>query len=190
LSAKSETIFELLSAIIAGRQTDGPAIIRDHYPFVSPAASDRKYTLLQMMKVFMRDGFIDRYSGEQLVFPPVLRLISNTFPKEFPFHPNWKMNECHIAYWELFPTIDHIVPVARGGQDIESNWIATSMLRNSAKANWTLEELGWKLLPEGDTNIWDGLTASFLRYANQHPELLANPFASKWCKAARLIKSG
>lgn len=51
------------------------------------------------------------------------------------------MSECHIVYWELFPTIDHIVPVARGGRNSEENWVSTSMLRNSAKFNGTLEEL-------------------------------------------------
>ncbi|MFF0818704.1 HNH endonuclease [Rhodococcus sp. NPDC003318] len=52
------------------------------------------------------------------------------------------MSQTHFAYWELFPTIDHIVPVTRGGADDESNWVTTSMLRNSAKAHWTLDELG------------------------------------------------
>lgn len=24
---------------------------------------------------------------------------------------NWKMSECHLAYWHLLPTIDHIIPI-------------------------------------------------------------------------------
>jgi hypothetical protein len=78
---------------------------------------------------------VDRYSGLPLVFPGVLRLLSRLLPQEFPFHPNWKMAETHPAYWELFPTIDHVLPVSRGGVDSDVNWVTTSMLRNAAKAN-------------------------------------------------------
>ena len=67
------------------------------------------------------------------------------------------MSETHMIYWELFPTVDHVVPIARGGGDDESNWVTTSMLHNSAKSNWKLEELGWQLLPAGDIEQWDGL---------------------------------
>jgi hypothetical protein len=114
---------------------------------------------VQALRVFVRDGFIDRYSGNRLLFPPVLRLLSVMLPDAFPFHCNWKMNKTHPAYWELFPTLDHIVPVARGGPDHEDNLVSTSMLRNSAKANLTLEELGWSINPPGDMNQWDGMLA-------------------------------
>lgn len=83
------------------------------------------------MQSFVRDGFIDRYSGRHLVFPGTLRVLSTLFPEDFPFHPNWKTQFTHPAFWELFPTIDHIVPVARGGLDVPENWVTTSQLRNS-----------------------------------------------------------
>jgi len=63
-----------------------------------------------MTRIFARDGFIDRYRGSRLIFPPVLRLLSLYLPKEFPYHKNGKMTEGHMAYWELFPTVDHVVP--------------------------------------------------------------------------------
>ncbi|WP_274542836.1 hypothetical protein [Rhodococcus opacus] len=31
------------------------------------------------------------------------------------------------------------------------------MLRNSAKAHWTLDELGWSLVAAGASTAWDGL---------------------------------
>jgi hypothetical protein len=43
-----------------------------------------------------------------------------------------------MVYWELFPTLDHVVQVARGGQDEDKDWIKTSMVLNSAKSNWTI----------------------------------------------------
>lgn len=96
-------------------------ILRTEYPFNPVTPESRQYTEVQSLHVFRRDGFIDRYSGQRLVFPGVLRLLSRLLPKEFPYHPNWKMAETHPGFWELFPTIDHVLPIARGGPDTEGN---------------------------------------------------------------------
>jgi len=119
--------------------------------------AERGYGKVTCTRIFIRDGFIDRYSGTRLIFPGVLRVLSKLLRTDFPFHPNWKMSATHPAYWELFPTIDHVVPVTRGGVYDESNWVTTSQLRNSAKGLWTLDELGWELYPPGDYASWNGL---------------------------------
>ena len=77
-----------------------------------------------------------------------------------------------MIYWELFPTVDHIIPVARGGKDDESNWATTSMIKNSAKSNWTIDELDWKLYERGSLNDWDGLTELFLELTENKPKYL------------------
>ncbi|MFZ1427770.1 MAG: hypothetical protein WAS21_13460 [Geminicoccaceae bacterium] len=48
--------------------------------------------------MFTRDGFVDRYSGERLVFPGTLRLLAKLLPNEFPFHSNWRTDACHFAF--------------------------------------------------------------------------------------------
>jgi 5-methylcytosine-specific restriction endonuclease McrA len=170
-------------ALAKGELEGAKRIIEVEYPYKPLNLSSRKYIEYQATKIFARDGFIDRYSGKRLVFPPVLRLLSALMPEVFPFQKNWKMTECHIAYWQLSPTIDHIVPIARGGEDKEKNWITTSMLRNNAKSNWLLEELGWKLYPPGELTDWDGLIHWFMEYAENHPEILNIPYIYKWHKA-------
>lgn len=170
------------SDIMAAKQ-----IVKSDYPFepVKPVDSgSRKYNETVKTKVFLRDGFTDRYSGESLVFPPVLRLLSNLMPDEIPYHPHWKMSECHYTFWELYPTIDHVVPVARGGVNEDSNWVCTSQLKNSIKSNWTLDELGWELHPSGDLNDWDGLINWFLKYTETNPELFEDQYLRSWHKAA------
>ncbi|MCY1257589.1 hypothetical protein D9M68_82000 [compost metagenome] len=142
-----------------------------------------------MTKVFLRDGFIDRYRGTRLVFPPVLRLLSHYLPGVFPYHKNWKMDKCHPAYWQLLATIDHVIPIARGGSDDETNCACCSMLTNSIKANWTLEELQWTLHPQGDLSEWDGMMRWFLDQVHQHPALLeegpAASYLNRWYGPAR-----
>ncbi|RLA39698.1 MAG: HNH endonuclease [Gammaproteobacteria bacterium] len=165
------------------------SIIATKYPHQEVSNAGRKYTELQSTEIFIRDGFIDRFSGEKLIFPPVLRLLSREIPEEFPFHQNWKMSECHIAYWKLFPTVDHLIPVARGGPDEASNWVTTSMVLNSAKSNWLVEELNWTLHSPGKSSSWDGLLPWYLAYANAHQEILENSYLKRWYKAAIRAKN-
>jgi len=90
------------------------------------------------------------------------------------------MTETHTVYWELFPTIDHLIPIARGGQDLESNWVTTSMIRNSAKSNWTLEELNWKLHDSGQLNEWNGLINCFLDLSDKNSLYEKDSYISAW----------
>lgn len=156
------------------------------YPFVSIAPGKRKFRQLPYTRVFIRDGFIDRYSGEQLVFPPVLRLLSHALPEQFPYHSNWKMEVTHPAYWQLSATVDHLVPIAASGADDPSNWVTTSMAHNSAKMNWTLAELRWELKPPGDFRKWDGLLNWSLRYAERHPDAVSDNGVRAWLRAGSI----
>ena len=175
-------------AALANRQMgEAAAILRTRYPFEPFSNAGRRCSLVQCMTVFVRDGFVDRYSGRRLVFPGTLRLLAQLLPGDFPFHSNWRTDACHFAFWELFPTIDHVVPVSRGGADTERNWVPTSMLRNAAKANFTLEELGWGLCPPGDPGDWDGLTSWFLVQAEEDPAILGDAYLRRWRTAAQAV---
>ena len=61
------------------------------------------------------------------------------------------------------------------------------MARNSAKMNWTLDELGWTLHPPGDVRKWDGMMNWFLEYAEAHPEVLPSGSIRQWHRAAELV---
>lgn len=60
------------------------------------------------------------------------------------------------------------------------------MARNSAKMNWTLDELGWTLHPPGDMQEWDGLLHWFLEYTVAHPETVTSNLIKQWQRAAKL----
>jgi len=87
------------------------------YAFASVTATPRTWTASQAVLLFRRDGYVDRYSGSCLVFPGALLVLSEVLPVQFPYHPNWKSSATHSAYYELYPTVDHVVPVTRGGLD-------------------------------------------------------------------------
>lgn len=171
--------------ILTESKEDAIYFINEEYKFDNIDVKVRKYTEKQKIKIFFRDGFIDRYNGNQLLNPGVLKVFSVYYPKEFPYHKNWKMDETHRAYWELLPTIDHIKPISIGGEDSEYNLVTTSMINNSIKSNWTLKELGWKLIDEGNIKEWDGLTGTFVKIVEKDKELLKDNYIAKWYRLSK-----
>jgi hypothetical protein len=164
--------------------------LQREYPFSPALATKRRFRPLDYVRTFARDGFVDRYSGDRLVFLPALRLLSAALVEAFPFHANWKSSVTHPAYWEIGATIDHVLPVIKGGADEPDNWVTTSMARNSAKMNWTLAELGWQLHPPGTFAEWDGLLRWCLTYANNHPEFVTDPGLRRWIQAGSRMLEG
>jgi len=99
----------------------------------------RSFSKFDRTRVFLRDGFLDRYSGDRLFFPPVLEVISASIPEDFPLHPSTKMSNSHVAHWELYASVDHVVPVARSGTHEIDNWVTTSFMHNLIKSHWSVE---------------------------------------------------
>ena len=50
-------------------------IARAEYPYTTLAGTRATFPPSEALAVFLRDGFIDRYSGHRLVFPAALRLV-------------------------------------------------------------------------------------------------------------------
>jgi hypothetical protein len=182
---RADIIAKVCDLIESGEKTSGAKLINSNYPFKKVDYIKRNYSKAYMLSIFVRDGFTDRYSGEKLLFPPVLRILSEIYPNEFPFHPNWKYNECHPAYWDLVPTVDHIIPVALGGINDKENLVTTSMKRNSAKSNFILDELGWDLHPPGKLENWDGKLKWFLKTTKDYPHFLEHSYIKQWYAAAK-----
>jgi len=159
-------------------------LLRTHYPPPSSQTRRRSWPPTRAMRIFVRDGFTDRYTGSSLVFPGTLRAISLLLPKDFPYHPNWRQSETHFAFWELYPIIDHVAPLARGGSDDDENVVTTSMIRNAAKANWTLEELGWPTTLAPVATEWDGLLQWFMIAYEKFEVVRADPGTRAWHRIA------
>ena len=185
MDKKIEAIEYAAREILNGKRENARKIIQNQYPFHKLDHVGRNYTDKQKMEQFKRDGFIDRYSGQKLLNPGLLKVLSHYLPDVFPYHAHWKMEECHNAYWEFVPTVDHIYPIALGGVDSEENWATTSMLHNSIKSNWTLEQLQWKLCEPGKYGEWDGLTALFVALVEVDSSLVEDAYIRKWYKLSK-----
>ena len=183
----STVIADIANMLLKENTMEAKNIIQKECPHTYYETEKRTYTINQKMNQFVRDGFIDRYTGKKLLNPGILKIISHYFPEEFPYHPHWKMTETHIAYWELVPTIDHIYPIAKGGVDNEDNWVTTSMKNNSIKSNYTIDDIHWTLYPKGDITEWDGLTKVFVQLVEDDKELLKDSYIKSWYKVSQLF---
>src|SRR5688500_12582281 len=109
----SQTLKDVCEALLSGERKRAETIAHKEYPFEPIEYPKKQWSTYRSTKIFIRDGFIDRYWGQRLIFPATMRLLSHIMPKEFPYHPNWKLSDGHIMYWELSPTLDHVVPLSR-----------------------------------------------------------------------------
>ncbi|WP_152024966.1 hypothetical protein [Candidatus Filomicrobium marinum] len=107
-----------------------------------------------------------------MLLPAYLRVLSALWPTTFPVHPNWKSDETHEAYWSHTASLEHIDPVAVGGTETEDNWITTSMARNQVRSRYTLDSLGWKIMPRALLADWDGGVRTFVDLLHANPALL------------------
>ena len=62
------------------------------YPFQVVLIEKRGYSDKQKMEQFVKDGFIDRYSGQKLINPGLLKVMSYYMPDIFPYQAHWKMS--------------------------------------------------------------------------------------------------
>ena len=140
-----------------------------------------------MMRIFARDGFMNRFTGELLLFPAVLRLLSKEFPSIFPYQMSWRPGEIHVAYYELCACIDRLLPISRGGSDAEGNLITTTMPYVLARFNSTVEEMGWRLTREGYVDEWDGMSSWYVEYVKENQELRNVNYFNLWYIAAKKV---
>lgn len=195
LAYGAATLEAVMAHLSENEEQKASDLVSAQYPFVVPLKR-RGISVLDRMRVFLRDGVIDRYGGLKLFLPPVLEVIALEIPEVFPSTRNGKASETHIAFWELYPAIDHLVPLARGGADESSNWITTSSTMNARKGNHTLEDLGWALLDPGSLEDWDGGLRWFFDYVEGRGSALlgtddragewpSNRWFREWHRAAR-----
>jgi hypothetical protein len=80
---KTEVISAACAALSDGGTAQAVSMLTLHYPFAPQPVSKRRYGPIESTRVFIRDGFIDRYSGERLIYPPVFVYSPRSCPKRF-----------------------------------------------------------------------------------------------------------
>lgn len=126
-------------------------------PTRTAPAIKRRTVEREKIAVFARDRWTCRFCGSRTIDLRVLKLVSRAFPTEFPYHSHWKFGHSHLIYWTHSTSLEHVVPIARGGLDESSNFVTTCYACNDARGHYLLDELGWALR-EPTSSTWLGLT--------------------------------
>lgn len=182
----SDLLVRVCALLSEGRMDEAALLIREKWP-LGPKEKVKELRLVNQYhhypkekwesgqpspststSVFVRDRFVDGYSGERLVFPGAMLLVSHLLSEVFPYRVNWPPYTCHQIYYKLFATIDHIYPKSRGG-GAGSNFLTVSMDMNTMKGSHTPEEVGLKIIPIESREGWDGLLHWFVDYMDAHP---------------------
>jgi 5-methylcytosine-specific restriction endonuclease McrA len=106
--------------------------------------------------IFARDRYTCRYCDTRTVLIPVMYAISALYGSIFKAHRYWRRDETDIAYWTYATSVEHIVPVKRGGTNDPDNVITACWHCNEEKGTHTLLQLDWNVRPIAE-RAWDGL---------------------------------
>jgi len=162
---------------------NGEALLRASWPFAPSARTERKVSDREKLQVFKADRFRCRYTGDLLLLPAYLRVLSALYPDAFPYHQNWKAEETHPAYWSHTASLEHVEPVSVGGAEHLDNWVTTSMARNQVRSRFALESLGWAVRPRSTDSDWDGGMSAFIALSGTDG-VLTNPhhgsYIARW----------
>jgi 5-methylcytosine-specific restriction endonuclease McrA len=156
-----DAIADALHAVVTALAKNDAATARSHMNAIAfhrqDAALRRTPSPQALAEIYDRDRYQCRYCGRKTVFIEVMRLLSEQFPEQFPYHRNWKTSETHQAYWLVSATHDHVVPVSRGGDSLDpSNIVTACWACNARKSGLRLEDIGFILRKPND-QTWRGL---------------------------------
>ncbi|MBR4383255.1 MAG: hypothetical protein IKP64_06830 [Selenomonadaceae bacterium] len=181
-NSRADALFYACLALETGSVNAAEKIIATGFPFSGYLNDEKPLSEAAQLKIFRRDGFVDRFTGQKVFLPPVLTVLSEMLPDVFPNHPNWKRDETHQAHEMFTATVKKIIPNRPAD---EFNLATAAYKTKAAKANATLEDLGWKILSlEEIADLrWNGMTGWFMNYVDDHRDLLSVPLIARWYKA-------
>lgn len=189
--SRCDVIAHACAFLLQGDRVGAREVIVDQYPLdanrriVSGYAGQRSQeahllpgakrpagpSVRKLASLHARDGYIDRYTGQRLVSPIVLKLLGHPvgpLSEVIPYHVNEGRGNasngagytCHQAGWEIYASYEHVRPIAVGGTDDLQNLVTSSIDTNFEKGTQTWEPA----VLAGSLGEWDGLSGWFLQY--------------------------
>ncbi len=128
------------------------------------------------LKILNRDNWTCRYCDDSVFFSPTLKLLNELSPNHGYYHPNGKTDKMLSLFQWRWASVDHIVPVTKGGTNEEAN-LVTACWRCNLNLNDKSTDKGKpqpnQLNKSAIEVNWDGLSSLY-------PLLRKQP--DDWCK--------
>ena len=122
-------------------------------------------------EIFCRDNWHCRYCSDSVFFSPILKILETISPDHGYYHPNGKTGEMLPLFANKFASIDHIIPVTKGGVNDIDNYVTSCWECNLKYGNTSHD--GGKPLPSpiNTTNTkWDGFCSLYPKISNKQDE--------------------
>lgn len=153
-----DVLRDVMIARIAGRNDDAFNLMDTIRFKPVPKKTEKWPTRPVIAAMYRQDHYHCRYCGERVILTPVMRLIARLYPDQFPYHAYWKADSTHPAFVSRSATLDHVVPIAGGGNPLATDNLVTACWGcNRRKGDLRLEDIGWSLVDPADPT-WKGLT--------------------------------
>lgn len=133
------------------------------------------------LKIWVRDNWTCRYCGEPVFFLPTLNLLDKLSPNHGYNHPHSKTGSVLSLFQWRWASVDHVVPVTKGGTNDEENLVTACWRCN---LNWNNKSVAQgkpqpnKLNENAIKVSWDGLSSLYPKLCKKKDD---------WC---RLIEAG
>jgi 5-methylcytosine-specific restriction endonuclease McrA len=133
--------------------------------------------------IYDRDGWLCRWCGKPVIFPPVMKYIEIEMRKAgycgdlAYYHPNWTRAAAPLLD-ELGAVLDHVEAFAAGGPCAEENLVTSCDKCNARKSSAPLEKWNQRAIRKpikgkyGEPQHWDGLSGLFTILADRNSEAL------------------
>ena len=110
--------------------------------------------------IFQRDQWICRYCGIEVLFSPVLKALGEKYPDHSYYHRNGRRDKMAKLLLDKCACVDHVNPVASGGENEIENMVCACWECNTKKSNdidpiWLEEMIPLEKIKPSDG--WDGM---------------------------------
>jgi len=115
------------------------------------------------VEVFTRDNWHCRYCGDAVFFSPSLKILDDLSSGHGYYHRNGKAGEMLSLFQWKWASVDHVLPVNKGGENNYENLVTACWECNLKLRDNTVDKPNPKPVIDNPTG-WDGFYSLFLKF--------------------------
>jgi len=112
------------------------------------------------LEVWKRDSWHCRYCGKPVFFSPTLKLLDQINPNHTYYHKNGKTGKMLELFQKMWASVDHIVPISKGGENEIDNY-ATACWKCNLKFREKMVGKDKSNPLDPEAKEWDGFSGLY-----------------------------
>ncbi len=121
-------------------------------------------TKADSIAIFARDAWTCRYCNDAVFFSPALKVLDKINPGHGYYHAHGKTGSMLDVFQWKWASVDHVIPVSHGGQNILNNYVTACWKCNLTLNDKYADKNKTVLLNDINKNMgWDGFSGLYLQ---------------------------